>query len=359
MRAARVFISYSHDDEAILNDLLPYLASLDREGLADVWSDRRIKAGDQWRKEIDAALDAATVTVLLISQAFLASPFVRDEELPRILAQQAAGRMTVLPVFVSPSTVRSDSVTFLDASGKEQRIVLSTFQGFGTPEETLLDLKETERQRSFVELHDRLRELATGKPVSRPAPPPVEVPDPPPKRFALGAAVAGAGTIATIVVAFLGWRSMNFKDAVEQFDKGSLAAVRELAGHRDRGIHVLVDGLDATGESTPASFPQRTLKIIEILREHPDAVEKYRADLEDQAEKNRENIEAVATTLEVQLEKDVAVSGEQVEQLEKLAQVAVCMNQLMEREPRDWPELATRVRVLLRELPTCESSSSR
>ena len=221
-----------------------------------------------------------------------------------------------------------------------------------------LDLDESDRQRLFVELHDRIRELATGKAIALKSPSPMNEREERPsagKRFSLGAAITAAGTIVTIVVVFLGWRSMNFTDAVEKFESGSLAAIPELAAHGDKGILVLVDGLDATGESKPALFPKRSLQIIKALRQDPDAVESHRVALHTEAAENRRKIEGIATTLEVQLEKDVAVSGEQVEQLENLARVAVCLNQLLRSEPADWPELAIRVRVLLRELPTCES----
>lgn len=369
VRAPRVFLSYSHADEAVLESLLPYLNTLEDEGLVDIWSDREIKGGEQWRTKIDAALDAATIAVLLISQRFLASRFVCEEELPRILAQQQAGQMTVLPVFVEPSTVRTRSVKVRDAEGKERRIVLSEFQGFGTPGQTLSELALPERQRAFVALHERIRELATGKPVAPeppPTPPAVEpaATEPEPsgkerKGFPFGAVIAAVAAIVGIVLGILRWRSLDYSDAVAQFENGSRAGIRALAGHGDKGIQDLVDGLDATGESKPELFPVRTLGIIEVLRDRPAAVEKHRAALQADAARNRRKIESLATTLEADREKNVAVDRQQTEQLRNLARVAACMNRLLGSDPPDWPELAARVRTLLRELPTCEQVPDR
>ena len=140
--------------------MLPFLKTLQPEGLADIWSDQELKGGDRWRDEISAALDEARIAVLLVSQSFLVAPFIRDEELPRILARQTAGALTVLPVFLSPSTVMSDEIVVRDRDARERRIELSEFQGFGSPQETLAELTHVERQRSFVRLHDRIRELA-------------------------------------------------------------------------------------------------------------------------------------------------------------------------------------------------------
>src|SRR6266568_860446 len=160
MTRARVFVSYSHHDERVLQSLVPYLRTLEHEELVSIWTDKSIRQGERWREKIDEALDAALVAILLVSQEFLASRFVRTEELPRILQRQQDNRLTVLPVFVSPSTVRSDSIDFDDAQGKRRRIVLSEFQGFGTPEATLSEMPVTERQRRFIELHERIRELS-------------------------------------------------------------------------------------------------------------------------------------------------------------------------------------------------------
>lgn len=374
VHAPRVFVSYSHRDEPVLEALLPYLATLERERLVAVWDDRRIQGGESWRAAIDEALDAATIAVLLISQEFLASPFIRDEELPRILEQQLAGRMTVLPVFVSPSTVTSDSVVVRDAEGVERRIVLSELQGFGAPDSTLSELELAERQRCFVQLHDRIRALATGetramppqKPVERmPAPAQPAGPDPPPdtkqereasgKKGSLIPAIGAGTAIATIILGILGWRSLSFNDALTQFKDGSPAGISGLAAHGDKGIRVLIESLDVTGKLQPDSFPERPLGIIKVLREHPEAVANYRSELDALAAGNRRRLESVATTLEAERDKNLDVDPQQVRLLEELAQVAVCMNRLLGTDPPDWPALAERVRILLRKLPVCGS----
>ena len=162
MPQPRVFVSYSHRDSAVLDTLLPFLSTLQSDNMADIWSDEKLRAGEQWLPELDAALDRATIAILLISQDFLASAFVRDHELPRILARQADGRLTVLPVFVSPSTVKSSSIALRTADGRERQIALTDFQGFGTPDRTLSEMPPAERQRRFVDLYERIRELSRG-----------------------------------------------------------------------------------------------------------------------------------------------------------------------------------------------------
>jgi WD40 repeat protein len=93
-----IFLSYSHKDEAWKNRLSTHLGSLD----LDLWDDRRIAAGAMWRAEIQQAMDRASVAVLLISADYLASKFVREEEIPKLLARRQEEDLAVIPVLVRP-----------------------------------------------------------------------------------------------------------------------------------------------------------------------------------------------------------------------------------------------------------------
>ena len=163
MSRPTVFVSYSHKDLPVLEDLLPFLITLERDDLVEIWSDEKLRGGERWRDEISAALESADAAVLLISQEFLASKFIYEEELPRILARQSKAALTVLPVYLSPSTVTSDEIPFRDAQQRKRRILLSEFQGFGTPSQPLSKMQPDDRKSVFVELHDRIRQLAAAR----------------------------------------------------------------------------------------------------------------------------------------------------------------------------------------------------
>jgi len=97
-----VFISYSHRDESWKDRLVRQLRVLQRQGLLDVWDDRRIGGGEDWRAEIDAAMARARVAVLLVSADFLSSDFILDEEVPRLLQRRKSEGVRVIPVIVRP-----------------------------------------------------------------------------------------------------------------------------------------------------------------------------------------------------------------------------------------------------------------
>jgi len=100
----RIFVSYSHNDEAWLDRLLkmvkPYLRAAEAEIL--LWVDKQqIQAGEKWDVKIKKALGEAGVAVALVSDEFLASSYVSDYELPAIIAAAAKGDLQLLWVYLS------------------------------------------------------------------------------------------------------------------------------------------------------------------------------------------------------------------------------------------------------------------
>ncbi len=97
---AKVFFSYSHEDEALRDQLEKHLTLLKREGVIETWHDRRIGAGGAIAEEIDAALETADIVLLLVSSDFLASDYCHDIEMHRALERHAAGLARVIPVIL-------------------------------------------------------------------------------------------------------------------------------------------------------------------------------------------------------------------------------------------------------------------
>jgi formylglycine-generating enzyme required for sulfatase activity len=123
MEPIRIFISYAHANAIWLRktvrdragtmepnpkDLLTYWQNgLQFEGEVEFWYDRDedegLRGGDVWRKRILEEIDRADVGVLLITQEFVQSGFIRREELPRMVGRAERGEMELLPVLVEPA----------------------------------------------------------------------------------------------------------------------------------------------------------------------------------------------------------------------------------------------------------------
>jgi len=96
-----IFISYSHRDVKHLQELRGHLVPFERVCGITVWDDQRIDPGNAWQSEIEAALNRAKIAVLLVTANFLASSFITESELPRILKNAQTGELKVLWIAVS------------------------------------------------------------------------------------------------------------------------------------------------------------------------------------------------------------------------------------------------------------------
>ncbi|WP_310459759.1 TIR domain-containing protein [Sphaerotilus sp.] len=98
----RVFVSYAHHDKALMESLLRNLSSLKRSGLVSIWDDREIPPGDAWADVIDERLNQADVVLLLISAAFIDSPYCYGLEMKRAAERNAdePDRAVVIPVIL-------------------------------------------------------------------------------------------------------------------------------------------------------------------------------------------------------------------------------------------------------------------
>jgi hypothetical protein len=137
-----VFISYAHDDDqAWLNTLLDQLSWI-RARDVRIWTDRDIAPGALWHETIQAELEVARVAVLMVSPAFLASPYISSEELPRMLDAAAVDGLTIFWIPVRPSAYRHSPI--------------ARFQAAYRPDKPLAKLRGAERDQAFVDIGEKL-----------------------------------------------------------------------------------------------------------------------------------------------------------------------------------------------------------
>lgn len=129
----KVFISYSHKDEALRNELENHLAMLKRDGTIETWHDRRIVAGSNLDTAISENLESADVILLLISASFLASDYCYDIEMARALEKNEEGSASVIPVILRPCDWHSSPFGKLRATptdGKEVTMFANQDEAF-------------------------------------------------------------------------------------------------------------------------------------------------------------------------------------------------------------------------------------
>jgi TIR domain len=102
MKPISVFISYSHRDALLYEELAKHLRSLEHQQLITSWSDRRIAAGTDFDADICRELDHADLILLLISPDFISSEYCWGKELKRAMERHQAGNARVIPVILRP-----------------------------------------------------------------------------------------------------------------------------------------------------------------------------------------------------------------------------------------------------------------
>ena len=164
--ATSIFVCYAHADnqppKRWLDRLLEHLSPLVRQEDLAVWSDQRLKLGDEWNPEIQRQLGVVKVAVLLVSPAFLASRYIANSELPVLLRRASDDGLKILPVLLSPSLFHKTRFKWPDPKTGPQEFTLSNLQAAGAPSETLSEMTEPQQDRVFVALAERILEIIDG-----------------------------------------------------------------------------------------------------------------------------------------------------------------------------------------------------
>ena len=120
---APFFLSYARHDSADVERfrgvLEPFLKTSSQFQFGE-WMDRQILPGDQWRAKIDQALARSRFGLLLVSPGFLASEFIKEKELPPLLAK---------PMVVPVALQRILFDGTMDLKGLEDRQVFRDSKG--------------------------------------------------------------------------------------------------------------------------------------------------------------------------------------------------------------------------------------
>ena len=123
-----------------------HLSPLETQYGLQRWDDSRIQPGDIWLEEIERALARAQVALLLVSPDFLASDFIRRQELPCLLEAAQNDGLKIL------------WVPLLPCSWKRFHQI-EQYQAVIPVNKTLAEMGEVERDRAMVGITDHIHDL--------------------------------------------------------------------------------------------------------------------------------------------------------------------------------------------------------
>src|SRR5258706_11722802 len=98
--SVKIFFSYAHKDEPLLNELKKHLRLLQWQGLIETWHDRDISAGTEWEQEIIEHLNDVQIILLLVSPDFMNSNYSYGIEMKRAMERHERREARVIPVIL-------------------------------------------------------------------------------------------------------------------------------------------------------------------------------------------------------------------------------------------------------------------
>jgi hypothetical protein len=97
---AHVFVAHAPEDAPLRKELGDHLAGLVRDGTLHVWSRADIGAGDDKQTVVAQHIDDASLILLLVSPALIASDACMRFDVDRSMARAAKGEARVVPILV-------------------------------------------------------------------------------------------------------------------------------------------------------------------------------------------------------------------------------------------------------------------
>jgi hypothetical protein len=120
-----VFISYSHRDKALRNELDKHLSNLKRQNIIASWYDGNISPGTEWKPQIMEHLKRAQIILLLVSADFMASDFCYSIEMNEAIARHDANQARVIPILLRPTAWKGAPFAKLQALPSDGKAVTS------------------------------------------------------------------------------------------------------------------------------------------------------------------------------------------------------------------------------------------
>ena len=145
VKERNIFISYSHKDIGFKDEIKTSLESMIQEGLdINYWSDDQISTGDEWKKEIEMALERATIAIFVVSNYFLASKFIQEVEIPPLIRKAATAGTAIIPVIARRCRFKES--------------VLGKYQALNAPEMPLNSMPVHEQESMYYKLTKEIEE---------------------------------------------------------------------------------------------------------------------------------------------------------------------------------------------------------
>ncbi|MDT0294904.1 leucine-rich repeat domain-containing protein [Mesonia ostreae] len=97
----KLFISYSKQDEELVNNFIEHLSTLQSSGIIESWYCTELKGGDDWDLTIKEKLDEADIVCFMISPKFMSTPYIHKYEVKHTFKRyERDGKVKIIPIIL-------------------------------------------------------------------------------------------------------------------------------------------------------------------------------------------------------------------------------------------------------------------
>ena len=125
--AKKLFISYSKQDEELVNNFIEHLSSLQSSGVIESWYCTELKGGDDWDVTIKEKLNEADIICFMISPKFMSTPYIHKYEVKNAFKRyENKKNIKIIPIILD-YVDWSRTYNFISESGEELAWSLNKF----------------------------------------------------------------------------------------------------------------------------------------------------------------------------------------------------------------------------------------
>ncbi|VAW10717.1 hypothetical protein MNBD_BACTEROID03-2751 [hydrothermal vent metagenome] len=100
-RKTTIYVIYTWENNDVMLQLSRHLEALEEAFGLTIWHDDPILTGQQWKPQNESRFNQADIFLLLVSDAFMHSEFIKQLEFKMVIDRYKAGKSTVLPLILN------------------------------------------------------------------------------------------------------------------------------------------------------------------------------------------------------------------------------------------------------------------
>src|SRR5215813_10109042 len=153
MARTKVFLSYSHADKDVRDEVLRSLRAVSRISQVLWWDEEEIAIGDKFHAKIQQGLAESRIGILLLSNHSFTSDYILRHELPYLLEHAEAGVLKLGCLYLT-AMAEAAFIREIESNGQKRTINLKEYVGAHRPNAPLDSLDGGARAEVYQHLTD-------------------------------------------------------------------------------------------------------------------------------------------------------------------------------------------------------------